>query len=41
MLVDGRTLTKLPLPDVLRAALLEGGAGKATDHAAYVAFRGE
>ena len=36
VLVDGRTLSKLPLPDSLRAALTEGAAGRATDHAAYL-----
>ena len=36
VLVDGRTLSKLPLPDFLRAALEEGAAGRATDHAAYL-----
>jgi acyl-CoA thioester hydrolase len=41
VLVDGRTLTKIPLPDPLRAALLEGGAGRATDHAASTASRGK
>lgn len=41
VLVDGRTLTKIPLPDPLRAALLEGGAGKTTDHAAHAAVRGK
>ena len=41
VLVDGRTLTKRRLPDVFRAALREGGAGKTTDHAAYVVSRGE
>jgi acyl-CoA thioester hydrolase len=35
VLVDGRTLTKLPLPDGLRAALQEGAAGLTTDHAGY------
>ena len=35
VLVDGRTLTKLPLPDALRAALQQGAAGRTTDHAAY------
>ena len=35
VLVDGRTLTKLPLPDALRAALQEGAAGRTTDHAGY------
>jgi acyl-CoA thioester hydrolase len=34
VLVDGRTLTKLPLPDALRAGLQEGAAGRVTDHAA-------
>jgi len=38
VLVDGKTLTKLPLPDAIRAALQEGAAGRVTDHAAY---RGE
>ena len=36
VLVDGRTLTKLPLPDALRAALQEGAAGQVTDHAAFL-----
>jgi acyl-CoA thioester hydrolase len=35
VLVDGRTLTKLPLPPELRAALQHGAAGRVTDHAAY------
>jgi len=35
VLVDGKTLTKLPLPDAIRAALQEGAAGLATDHAGY------
>jgi acyl-CoA thioester hydrolase len=35
VLVDARTLTKLPLPDALRAALREGAAGLTIDHAAY------
>ena len=34
VLVDGRTLTKLPLGDTLRAALQAGAAGRTTDHAA-------
>ena len=34
-LVDAKTLAKLPLPDAIRAALQEGAAGRATDHAAY------
>jgi acyl-CoA thioester hydrolase len=37
VLVDGRTLAKLPLPDTLRAALEEGAAGRTTDHAGYLA----
>jgi acyl-CoA thioester hydrolase len=37
VLVDARTLTKLPLPDTLRAALQEGAAGCTTDHAGYQA----
>jgi acyl-CoA thioester hydrolase len=36
VLVDGRTLTKLPLPDPLRAALDQGAAGRVTDHAGYL-----
>jgi len=36
VLVDGRTLTKLPLPDALRAALHEGASGRVTDHAGYI-----
>ncbi len=36
VLVDGRTLTKLTLPDALRAALQRGAAGLVTDHAAYL-----
>jgi len=35
VLVDGKTLTKLPLPDAIRAALQDGAAGRVTDHAAY------
>jgi acyl-CoA thioester hydrolase len=35
VLVDGRTLTKLTLPDALREALQRGAAGQMTDHAAY------
>ena len=35
VLVDGKTLTKLPLPDAIRAALQEGAAGRVTDHAGY------
>jgi acyl-CoA thioester hydrolase len=40
VLVDGRTLTKLPLPETLRAALQDGAAGRVTDHAAYLDERG-
>ena len=36
VLVDGRTLTKVALPDSLRAALQQGAAGAATDHAAFL-----
>ena len=36
VLVDGRTLTKLALPDSLRAALQAGAAGQVTDHAAFL-----
>ena len=35
VLVDGKTFTKLPLPDAIRVALQEGAAGRATDHAGY------
>jgi acyl-CoA thioester hydrolase len=36
VLVDAGTLTKLPLPDALRAALEQGAAGRVTDHAGYL-----
>jgi len=36
VLVDARTLTKLPLPDAVRAALQQGAAGRVTDHAGYL-----
>ncbi len=36
VLVDVRTLTKLPLPAELRAALEAGAAGRVTDHAAFL-----
>ena len=36
VLVDARTLTKLALPDALRAALEAGAAGQVTDHAAFL-----
>jgi acyl-CoA thioester hydrolase len=39
VLVDGRTLAKLPLPDAIRAALREGAAGRTTDHAGYLENR--
>jgi acyl-CoA thioester hydrolase len=35
VLVDAKTLTKLPLPDRIRAALQTGAAGLETDHAGY------
>src|SRR3954451_4515614 len=35
VLVDARTLTKLSLPDSLRAALEGGAPGAVTDHAAF------
>ena len=36
VLVDAKTLTKLPLPDGIRAALQSGASGRATDHAAHL-----
>jgi acyl-CoA thioester hydrolase len=36
VLVDAKSLQKVPLPDALRAALTGGAAGKVTDHAAFV-----
>jgi len=33
VLVDARTLTKVPLPDTVRRALAHGAQGKRTDHA--------
>jgi acyl-CoA thioester hydrolase len=36
VLVDAHTLTKLPLPDGLRAALQDGAEGRVIDHAAYL-----
>jgi acyl-CoA thioester hydrolase len=36
VLVDAGTLTKLALPDSLRAALQAGAAGAVTDHAAFL-----
>ena len=35
VLVDAKTLTKLPLPDRIRAALQDGAGGLETDHAGY------
>jgi len=35
VLVDARSLTKLPLPEAVRAAMQEGAAGRSTDHAGY------
>src|SRR5262245_11188106 len=35
VLVDGKTLTKLPLPEAIRVALQEGAAGRVVDHAGY------
>jgi acyl-CoA thioester hydrolase len=39
VLVDAATLSKLPLPDALRAAFQEGAAGRTTDHAAFLENR--
>ena len=36
VLVDAKTLTKMPLPDALRAAMQDGAAGHVTDHAGYL-----
>ena len=36
VLVDARTLTKIPLSDELKAALEAGAAGRVTDHAAFI-----
>jgi acyl-CoA thioester hydrolase len=33
VLVDSKTLTKVPLPDALRAAFAEGAQGRVTNHA--------
>ena len=35
VLVDAKSLTKLPLPDAIRVALGEAAAGRVTDHAGY------
>src|SRR6266508_882323 len=36
VLVDAKTLTKMALPERIRAALGDGAAGRLTDHAAYL-----
>lgn len=36
VLVDARTLTKLPISDALRAALQDGARDRITDHAGYL-----
>jgi acyl-CoA thioester hydrolase len=36
VLVDAKTLTKLPLPDRVRTALQGGARGQVTDHAGYL-----
>ena len=38
VLVDAATLTKLSLPEGLRAALSQGAAGQVTDHAAFLPY---
>jgi acyl-CoA thioester hydrolase len=35
VLVDAKTLTKMPLPDRIRAALQDGAGGLETDHAGF------
>jgi acyl-CoA thioester hydrolase len=35
VLLDGTTLTKLPIPEDVRTALLAGARGRTIDHAAY------
>jgi acyl-CoA thioester hydrolase len=35
VLVDAKSLTKMPLPPQVRAALREGAAGRTTDHAGF------
>jgi len=37
VLVDAKTLTKMPLPDRIRAALHSGASGRETDHAGFLA----
>ena len=41
VLVEPRTLAKMPLPDHLRAALERGAPGVITDHAGYLSPRDE
>ncbi|MBZ5559825.1 MAG: acyl-CoA thioesterase [Acidobacteriia bacterium] len=36
VLVDARTLTKLPMSDALRAAMQDGARNRVTDHAGYL-----
>jgi len=36
VLVEAKTLTKLPLPDRIRTALQDGARGRETDHAAHL-----
>jgi acyl-CoA thioester hydrolase len=36
VMVDAKTLTKMPLPDHVRAALQDGARGRVTDHAAWL-----
>ena len=40
VLVDAKTLMKMPLPPHIRAALEQGAAGRMTDHAAYLTAAG-
>jgi len=35
VLVDAKTLTKMPLPDKIRAGVQTGAGGLETDHAGY------
>lgn len=35
VLVDAKTLSKLPIPDPIRRAFSEGAAGRAVDHAGF------
>jgi acyl-CoA thioester hydrolase len=36
VLVDAKTLTKMPLPDRIRTALQDGARGRVTDHAGHL-----